>query len=259
MKYLIWSYDYSHASAGQKVLHRLAHELRLIGEEAYVGPWATNPEWDTPHIPFDLTTISEGEWCAVYPEIVPGNPWDAPVVARWVLNSPGLLGGDPEYPDSEIVFSYSPTFSDAQPLYLPAVELDIYTDRHEPRQGSAVYVGKGIEDQAILGATRITLEMREDRHALADVLNRVSLLYSFDAVSGMNDIARLCGCRVEILSDRYRHRAELTGMDWTGVGFGYTPPEFDSAEFRARYEASVETFRREQLPAFVRATSLVPA
>ena len=50
--------------------------------------------------------------------------------------------------------------------------------------------------QELPGATEITLEMREDRYALADVLNRVTLLYSFDGMTAMADIARLCGCPV---------------------------------------------------------------
>jgi hypothetical protein len=144
-------------------------------------------------------------------------------------------------------------FTDAPMLRIPAVETDIYTDRHEPRMGAAVYVGKGTETQRILGATPITLEMRLDRHALADVLNRVGVLYSFDPVSGMNDIARLCGCPVVLLTDM--RRAELD-MDWTGVGLGYVPPPFDSEAFRAAYLGQFEVFR-EQLRDFIESTQPV--
>lgn len=254
--YLVWSYDYSNATGGVKVMHRLAHELNEAGQTAYVSG-RPNPEWNTPQRePFAVADEAHHrvgpDWIAIYPEVVSGNPWTAPRVVRYILNSPGKLGGDSTYDPSEIVFSYSPLFSDAPLLHLPAVELDIYTDRHEPRQGAAVYVGKGVETQAILGATRITLDMREDRHALADVLNRVSVLYSFDPVSGMLDVARLCGCPVVILSDV--HRAELDrGMDWTGVGFGYVPPPFDSAAFREHYHALIDTFH-EQLASFIRIT-----
>ncbi len=226
MKYLIWSYDYDHASAGPKALHRLCHELRLRGIEAYVSG-APNPEWDTPQ-----SGPLSGDWTAVYPEIVSGNPWNAPHVARWVLNVPGLLGGDTTYASSETVFSWSPLFSDAPMLYLPTVELDIYTDRGEHREGAAVYTGKGIQTQAILGAEYVTLEMRRDRHALADLLNRVGVLYSFDPVSGMNDVARLCGCPVVLISEGPRPGI---GMDWSGIGWGYVPRPFDVAAFRARY------------------------
>ena len=197
MKYLIWSYAYSHASAGPKALHRLCHELNDDGLEAYVAWPEVNPEWNTPYHAAPL----DGDWCAVYPEIVRGNPWNAPHVARWVLNRPGLLGGDREYDPAEMVFSWSPDFLDAPLLYLPAVETDIYTDRHEPREGMLHYVGKGVQGDTV-GTQPITLAMREDRHALADALNHATLLRSFDPVSGMNDIALLCGCPVNVNGER---------------------------------------------------------
>ena len=83
--YLIWAYDYDVAAGGGKMLHRLCHELRAAGEDAYVVPatsaiWtvspergsvsglglATNPDWDTPVFEGEL----DGMWTAVYPEIV---------------------------------------------------------------------------------------------------------------------------------------------------------------------------------------------
>ena len=195
MRYLIWSYDYSHASAGPKAIHRLCHELNEAGQEAYIGNgYRTNPEWNTP----SADTL-EGDWCAIYPEIVSGNPWNAPHVARWVLNVPGLLGGDRKYDPSEMVFSWHPDFLDAPRLYLPSIETDIYTDRGEPRDGEMFYVGKGTATGDAIGALPVTLAMREDRYALADALNRATLLRSFDPVSGMNLIALLCGCPVLIV------------------------------------------------------------
>lgn len=194
MKYLIWSYDYSHASAGPKVLHRLCHELNLAGQEAYIGPWATNPEWDTPTAGAPLT----GDWTAIYPEIVHGNPWNAPHVVRWVLNVPGKLGGDREYDPSEVVFSWDRRFLDAPLLQIPAIETDIYTDRHEPRSGELFYVGKGLAGDTA-GASAITYEMRVDRHALADALNHATLVRCFDDTSGMVQIALLCGCPVWVV------------------------------------------------------------
>jgi hypothetical protein len=197
MKYLIWSYDYSHASAGPKALHRLCHELNEAGERAYVGPWATNPEWNTPTSDFESFA---GDWIAVYPEIVRGNPWNAPHVARWVLNVPGKLGGDTTYALSEMVFTWSTDFTDAPLLHVPTVETDIYYDRGLPRSGSLFYVGKGSGRRA--GAREITYEMRLDRYQLADELNRAEALYSFDDVTGMADLAGLCGCPVVMPSGK---------------------------------------------------------
>jgi hypothetical protein len=200
MKYLVWSYAYSHASAGPKALHRLCHELNEAGQEAYVGWPETNPEWNTP---YNERALMEGDWCAIYPEVVSGNPWNAPHVARWVLNVPGLLGGDKGYDTSEMVFAFSSRFLDGVPLlYLPSIETDIYVDRHEPRGGEMFYTGKGSQGETN-GAQPVTLAMRQDRHALADALNRATLLRSFDSVSGMNYIALLCGCPVLVNGERW--------------------------------------------------------
>ncbi len=226
MKYLIWSYEYDHASAGQKALHRLCHELNEAGQEAYVSG-TPNPEWDTPQSgPLD------GDWTAVYPEIVAGNPWNAPHVARWVLNVPGLLGGDTTYDSSETVFSWSPDFLPGAPLLQVPIIEPLYSDRGEPRSGEAFYVGKG---DGMMDGTIITLAMRRDRHALADLLNHVTVLHTFDPVSGMIEIAGLCGCPVHVVP---------TG-EW-----------IEPARVRALYAERVRRFPG-QLAEFIRLTSRV--
>src|ERR1035437_2211619 len=160
MKYLIWSYTYSHASSGPKALHRLCHELNLAGQQAAIGyNWPTNPEWIEPHGSMDDDTI------AVYPEVVSGNPWGAKRVARWTLNVPGKLGGDKEYDPSEIVFTWDRSFCDAPVVCIPHIETDIYINRCEPRSGMLYVAGKGTFDRSLIqSAAPITLAMREDRY-----------------------------------------------------------------------------------------------
>jgi hypothetical protein len=249
VRYVVWSYDYSHASAGPKVLHRLCHELNQIGQEAYIGNgYATNPEWDTPHGEVDADTT------AIYPEIVTGNPWNAPRVVRWVLNTPGRLGGDRTYPASEQVFTYSPLFADAPLLYLPAVEMDIYADRGLPREGALIWAGKSRVTRHIEGRA-ITHAMRLDRYALADALNRAEVLYSFDTMSGMIDVARMCGCPVVVVPDgAFTYDDYDREIGWEGIGWDTTPAPWDPAHFRASYLAKFDTFR-SQLARFVEITS----
>ena len=68
----------------------------------------------------------DGDWCAVYPEIVRGNPWNAPHVARWVLNVPGLLrGGDKEYDPAEHKLDDGTDYYTINSKgYVPLLELD---------------------------------------------------------------------------------------------------------------------------------------
>lgn len=246
--YLVYTWqDYVPNSAGSKALHRLCHELNEAGQEAYVGAgWATNPEWNTPTHPVPLP----GDWIAVYPEVIRGNPWNAPHVARWVLYYPGALGGDKTYAPAEMVFSWHPVYIDAPLLNLPTVELDIYADRHLEREGAVYYIGKSPKTREMPGMTEITNEMRIDRHALALALNRATALYTFDNVTGMGDVARLCGCPVVIIPDGEHSPDGLVG---DGIGWDEIPPPFDIAAFRARYVGLMDTFR-DQLADFIRIT-----
>jgi O-antigen biosynthesis protein len=258
--YLIWSYDYSHATGGVKVLHRLCHELNEAGQEAYVSG-SPNPEWNTPQSdPFPTTDEAHhwvaGDWIAIYPEVVSGNPWNAPRVVRYVLNHPGKLGGDKTYDPSEIVYVYHPIFDDvgAGPdriLTLPTVELEIYQNRHLPRSGALYYVGKGRRTRDLPGAVEITPELRADREALAAALNQADVLYTFDGMTGMSDIARLCGCPVILIPDPGEQPRRATA--WIGIGFGLMPPPFDSEVVRAEQIALHERFRA-QLASFIRTT-----
>ena len=248
MRYVVWAFDYSHASTGPKVLHRLCHELNQIGQEAYVGPWITNPAWDTP-----VWTDPLDDAIAVYPEIVRGNPWNAPKVVRWVLNTPGRLGGDTSYDPAEMVFTYSPLFTDAPLLYLPAAETDIYTDRHLPRSGALVWVGKGRRTKTVEGR-EITYEERLDRYLLADALNRAEVMYSFDTMSGMTDLARLCGCPVVVIPDGAFTRDDYDrAIGWDGIGWDEPPAPWDPDEFRALYLGLMDEFH-QQLARFVDVT-----
>ena len=247
--YLVWAPPYSHATGGVKVLHRFVHELNAAGQEASISTPETNPEWNTPHREPPLA----GDWIAAYPEVVQGNPWGAERVARWVLNTPGLRGGDRSYAPSEMVFSYSPIYLDAMLLHLPAVELDIYADRHEPRSGTLVYTGKATRWRKVAGR-EITLEEREDRHALADALNRATALYCFDMTTAMIDIARLCGCPVVVIPDGSRSFEDYDRhVGWNGIGWNTMPLAFDPERFRSGYLDLFATFRR-QLDEFVRIT-----
>ena len=67
----------------------------------------------------------------IYPEIVAGNPLGAECVIRYVLNFPGLLGGDEAYPETETVVAFSRTLADAcenaaAVLHIPVIDENVY-------------------------------------------------------------------------------------------------------------------------------------
>jgi hypothetical protein len=239
--YLVWSFDYYDDSAGQKTMHRLCHELNEAGQEAYVAYEKRNPAWNTPYHSAPLS----GDWIAVYPEIIKGNPWKAPRVVRYVLNNPGKLGGDKVYDPAEIVYVFHELFNDVDVpperiLFLPTIELDLYFDRHLPREGAVFYVGKGQQTRDLHGAVEITNDLKRDRRLLAETLNRAEVMYTFDPVSAMNEIARLCGSKVvfvpgsRMTKDEYRQFVAYEGGFEEGFGWDEIPPPFDSGISRQR-------------------------
>ncbi len=152
------------------------------------------PRTPTPH--------AAGDWVAVYPEVVAGNPWGAPHVARWALYFPGVLAGDREYDPSEAVFTWQREYLEGVPvLQTPTVDLDIYRDLDLPRAGALTFANKGRSDLLhVTGAAApITFDLRLDPKALAAALNRAEVLYTTDAHTGMTQLARLCGCPVVIV------------------------------------------------------------
>lgn len=253
-KYLIWSFDYYPDSAGQKTMHRLCHELNQAGQEAYVAYPKRNPAWNTPYHGRPLS----GDWIAVYPEIIAGNPWKAPRVVRYVLNTPGKLGGDTTYEPSEIVYVFHERFNDIgvpreRIMFLPTIELDIYTDRHEPREGALYYVGKGQKTRD-LDAVELTNDMKRDPHELADRLNRATVLYTFDMTTAMAVIARLCGCPVVLIPNgEYTRETFDRLIAEPGIGWDELPDPFDSDAIRWEQIAQYEEFR-VRLGDFIRVT-----
>ena len=152
--YYISCSDYETKFSGIKALHHLCHALNLLGEEAYlVGATKESLKLRTPllresdilrHRHSNLSPI------IVYPEIVSGNPLQLPNVVRWLLNSPGHIGGEESFDDSELLFAYSTDFVPENTLMpilrIPVVDNSIFNNidnpNHEHRQGSCFYANK---------------------------------------------------------------------------------------------------------------------
>jgi hypothetical protein len=184
--YVIVAPVYRNSSAGVRALYRLKDELIKRG--------------------YDVTVCQGGDRVpygsiVVYPEIVDGNPLNAKTVIRYVLNTPGLLGGDKEYDESEIVFTYHPSYYDAPVLTVPTIE-DFFQDEGLPRAGACFWVGKGINIPRIPetdGLMEITYTWPKTREELANLLNTKVVFYSYDNNTALNAEAKKCGCKVVVI------------------------------------------------------------
>jgi GT2 family glycosyltransferase/glycosyltransferase involved in cell wall biosynthesis len=211
--------DFRHSSAGVRNLHYLCHALNELGYEAYIaGASKTSPHLRTPlldistmerHFRADLLPI------AVYPEITSGNPLNLPVVARWLLNVPGHLGGEDTYSKNDLIFYHLPwclpaSMSGTQ-LYIPSVNTHIFNNDENPldekRSGFCRYAHKFLgfggkikpEHEAFRSlGHEITLRPED----IASILRSSEALYCYER-SAIIQEAIACGCPVLCVSSEY--------------------------------------------------------
>lgn len=217
--YYVVGPDYRHTSAGIKVMHQLCHMLNEIGAEAYLtGCQTINARLRTPLLNESVAAFHANTGrppIAIYPEVVAGNPLNAPTVVRYILNRPGHIGGDASYDPSEILYAYDPYFLPsgvkAKIITIPCTDNRIMHNRDNPRDhnrlGSCFYALKyrhfghslpaGFHD----GHTDLSYPARSPEQ-IAAILRASELLYCYEP-SAITIDAILFGCPVVYVMSNY--------------------------------------------------------
>ncbi|MCX6874479.1 MAG: hypothetical protein NTW21_11850 [Verrucomicrobia bacterium] len=244
------------SSAGIRALYLLCHTLNRLGFEAYIthnphgsfhAPW-TNPELKAPmlqkhhaeeHFQRGLTPI------LLYTEVVSGNPLQAPVVARWVMNFPGLLGGDTGYDPTELCFGYCRELAGAaghpdQVLHMPTVDTRIFypSDETRERKGCSFFAAKyqTVHGGELLPITKDCVEITRQlpdsptTAEVADLLRRSEVFYTYENTALATE-AVLCGCPAVFLPNP--HLTEIIARNELGpegYAWGAEPAELERAQ-----------------------------
>ena len=218
--FLIWAPRYSHRSSGVRALYRLCHHLNARGFSAAIKGSGHPPKsWITP-----FYSGSASHSIVIYPEVVTGNPLKAQKIIRWVMNDPGLLGGDVSYPSGEMVFVYDvnklaiasiaagETLGPERVIWFGLIDPEaIYPDPSIPKTLSLSFTHKGHslkqEFPLPVGVKTIPLEkVAKNMQNLGDSLRRCRTLYSYDHYSNVLREAVISGCEVLVVSkDRDCH------------------------------------------------------
>jgi hypothetical protein len=211
--FLIWAFPYTHRSSGIRALYRLCHHLNVSGYPTAViaEPGEPLPDWNCFLYDGDVSGS-----VVVYPEVVSGNPLRADRVVRWVLNTPGLLGGDPTHADSELVFVYdlqrlsevngaiSEPIGPERELWMGLVDPSvIYPAPHAKRDIDCSFTYKGAELARTIplpdvGEIQPLESLTSDLSSLGRVLRRTRTLYSYDHYSNVLREAVISGCEVRV-------------------------------------------------------------
>lgn len=203
----------------------------------------------------------QADFIAIYPEIQEGNPAGADTVVRYILNKPGVVPaiysdgtvkkGPTTFGEKDILYYFSRLFGDtdfAHYMFLPICNLHLFKDQHKKRTKTAFMVGKakGINPIHPKDSFEITREFAQDQQALADLLNECEMLYCYDPVSAIMEIARLCGTRIVYIPSIYT-RKEMEKYEPGLEGFSWGKDEgikFDVEEFRNHYKDMIMIFEQ---------------
>lgn len=223
---IVYCPPFDENSGGAIVLHCLVDQMRSLGVDAYA---ASASKYTGRDIPNWLKAVKEwnhrrrrGEFkthpsmnvplakaglhhkaIVVYPETVVGNPLEARWVVRWLLNSPGAFGIDPEISPEEEVFYYQKAFvggvdgvSQSNLLQVRWLREDIYSDRGLTRKGTCRMIRKGnpAGANAIPQVDQSILLDGKSHSEIAEIFNTTEVFYCHDPYTMYAYYAALCGC-----------------------------------------------------------------
>lgn len=273
--YYIYGLDFSQKSAGIRALHYLCHALNELGYEAYITCEITAPSLRTPRLTKRIQRRHEEAGripIAVYPEIISGNPLNAAIVVRWLLNQPGHLAGDRYFEDGDLIFTYSAAFLPPElkggVLHLPTIDTSIFNNKDNANDSkrdlvcyyAKKYLAKGGQlTRHVQGATSLGQEVQLSHREIAAILRRSRLLYIYEPTALMNE-ALLCGCPVCVISTDY-WQANVGKMKFApdiGVAMEDTPEALAAAantvaNYASRFEKNAE-WAWTQLRSFIKIT-----
>jgi len=240
--YTIFSPPFDPVSGGIRVMYGLYAWLLAKGQIAFLN-----------------AKFEHSDCVAVYPEIQQGNPAEAFTVVRYILNTPGIMGGvidgafksgPTNFSDSDILYYFSRLFGetdDKHYMFLPICNMHLFKDQKKLRNKTAYFIGKGFElkhDKHPKDAILIDREFAQDQSALADLLNECSVLYNYDPVTAMTEIARLCGTRIVQFPSSYT-KEEFSKYEPTMMGMSWDEDEhiqLNVDDFTTHYAGMVKTF-----------------
>lgn len=193
-------------SAGVRVLYKLREELEKQGFNAKIFclvPLSKRQKNENIFVS-DISLFDKQNDIVIYPEIVTGNPLYFRNVVRFMLNKPGLLGGETKYHYGELQFCFDRHCHDTAPmLRFDMINRTLFFDVHAPKNTNCFFVhkgGEGIHPPELEGCKKITMSWPSSQKALAELLQQTDTLYSFDDNSCLLQEAVLCGAKVKIIT-----------------------------------------------------------
>lgn len=222
--------EWNPQSGGVIALHRLAHNLALVGENSFITTGKGNPDYKYQVITEEQAKEIENA-VVIYPEVVYGNPLGIKRVVRWLLNTPGKIAfriGKGEDGPDDLIFKYADIFKakDESKVKgtLRAYEMffDKFIDKGLERKGTCYLVKKGT-NKHWHPADSICVDDYETKGVdwLIDIFNRTEVFISYDTATFLSAQAALCGCLSIVVPDKMSAAEWHTKNPSTPFGVAY--------------------------------------
>lgn len=232
IKFLLWTIPYAECSGGTLVMYKLAEMLAKRGFETYTS---SPPKVGSlvkylgnyPKLKLEMESTM-----VIYPEIVVGNPFKAKYITRWILNTPGKIGGDGIFGENDLVYKYSDFFEVDKNTqvdgFLRCIETkkDFFNDLKLERQGSCYLVKKGkLENKKLIYHPEDSLNIDDyiSDEYLLEVFNKKEFFFSYDTATYHYIQAALCGCIAVVIPDGTMSKEEWVNKHKTvkhGIAYG---------------------------------------
>lgn len=233
-RYIIYTYQFTHSSAGWRVLYYLGELLHDAGYDCYFAFAPYNPTWFQLAIHPEERPSKVPEWdgilhdsdIVIYPETFHGNPLKAKNIVRYVMYFPQVYGKNIHYPSTELVILYESwlinacqgnwdfPLNESYVFSIPSIEEDLFVPL-EKTIDAVWYMGKGSEGYPSKhvpdGALQITWNRPATRQGLATLLGKTKRFFCYDRYTVMMDEAMLAGCEAYLVNKDKLERFHLGG------------------------------------------------
>lgn len=229
LKYVVAVLPWHERSGGTIVMHKLCHLLNENGHDAKLFPlvqeekdFSLNPEFNTPvrdrNLPLSANEV------VIYPEIVSGNPLRAQKVVRWLLNKPGVVGGDGVFDDADLLFYQNPDFLpqglEAEKLRIVHTDFQTFSNQGQDREGICYFVGKCKQPKLIHESGAVEISRSTPNAELSRIFNQCKTFYCYDNHTFLSKLAVLCGCQTIVVPDGSTSREKFLRRNPVGIAYG---------------------------------------
>ena len=207
MRFIVYApWKYTESSGGVVALHKLAHDLDTLSQEAYIYA-ESKPTYFKNKLLYSKVLPST-EFIAnsvvIYPEIVLGNPLKAKTVVRWLLNSVGVLGGNSKtWEVDDVIYTFAPYFDvdnvSKGELTVLKPDLDFWVDLGKDRKGECYTIRKGKDKELNLHSADAILVDGMNNNLLQEVFNKSKTFICYDSECFLAVQATLCGCKTIVI------------------------------------------------------------